>query len=359
MSFSLRAWAIGVISYAGLTLAVVSVVWLFQVRDGPGTEDEEAVVVPIHEEAVVGLADEEEMEEALTKPMDTGKAAVAEPVERWESARQPSPPVRERPLILVDAGHGGGDGGAVWNGIIEKNLSLTLALKLKAQLEKQGMEVRLMRSKDVFVSLERRAAEANRLQPDAFVSLHLNSAGNESGVRGIETYYSVSKSLSAARALQTSYSLASMTGLRDRRGERLAALVQRHVCLATGAPNRGTKERSYIVVHGATCPAVLVECGFISNPKEAALLRTSAYQEKLARGIANGVAGFLVARHLDPLPGIEVRSSPPEADGKLELKPPASAAEANKRTDVSNASLSGAVSMKPSKPAQFEETASF
>jgi N-acetylmuramoyl-L-alanine amidase len=136
---------------------------------------------------------------------------------------------RERPLVVVDAGHGGGDGGAVWNGIVEKNLALTLALKLKAQLEKLGIDVQMTRSKDVFVSLENRAALANRVKADAFVSVHLNSAGNESGVRGIETYYCLNKSLPAVRALQAAFQLKTTVGLRDRRGEKLAAAVPRRV----------------------------------------------------------------------------------------------------------------------------------
>jgi N-acetylmuramoyl-L-alanine amidase len=359
MPSSLRALALGVLSYAGLSVAVISVAWLLRVRDGPVAPEVETGVVPIHEEAVVGLADEAEPEAELHKPIEGSGTAAAPGKEQPGPRALETVKRRERPLILVDAGHGGGDGGAVWNGIIEKHLALTLALKLKAHLEKQGMEVRLMRSKDVFVSLERRAAEANRLQPDAFVSLHLNSAGNESGVRGIETYYSISKSLSAARALQATFSLTSLTGLRDRRGQRLAELVQRQVCLTTGASNRGIKERSYTVVHGATCPAVLVECGFISNPKEAALLRTSAYQEKLARGVANGVAAFLVARHLELTPGIEVRPAPAESGTPVATPEPPSPGAVEKTREVPEISAPQGGSSQPATLSRPSMTARF
>jgi N-acetylmuramoyl-L-alanine amidase len=136
--------------------------------------------------------------------------------------------------------------------------------------------------------------------------VHLNSIGNEVGVRGIETYFSTKKSLSALRGMQVAYGLNTTVGLRDRRGEKLAAVVQRLACQGTGAPDRGAKERSYTVVHGALCPAVLVECGFISNPKEAALLKTRSYQEKLAAGIARGISSFLHGQELDPKRGLEL-----------------------------------------------------
>jgi N-acetylmuramoyl-L-alanine amidase len=106
--------------------------------------------------------------------------------------------------------------------------------------------------------------------------------------------------------MQVAYGLNTTVGLRDRRGEKLAAVVQRLACQGTGAPDRGTKERSYTVVHGALCPAVLVECGFISNPKEAALLKTRSYQEKLAAGIARGISSFLHGQELDPKRGLEL-----------------------------------------------------
>lgn len=144
------------------------------------------------------------------------------------------------------------------------------------------------------------------LKVDALVSLHLNSAGDEASVRGIETYYSTNKSLSAVRAMQVALGLPGTAGLKDYRGEKLAAAVQRIVVEKTGAVNRGTKERAYTVVHGAYCPSILVECGFISNPAEAERLKTKAYQIKLALGIAKGVVAFLHGQELDPMRGIEL-----------------------------------------------------
>jgi N-acetylmuramoyl-L-alanine amidase len=295
-----RAFVRNLASFGGLLLALGCLVWLVLLReDQPRTSAGWEVSPEWHEE---GGVDEGE-KVAVEEEKKGGEEMVGDVKGEEEGGKVVK---RERPLVVVDAGHGGGDGGAVWNGIVEKNLALTLALKLKAQLEKLGIDVQMTRSKDVFVSLENRAALANRVKADAFVSVHLNSAGNESGVRGIETYYCLNKSLPAVRALQAAFQLKTTVGLRDRRGEKLAAAVQRQVCQGTGSGDRGTKERAYTVVHGTSCPAVLVECGFISNPKEATLLKTRAYQEKLAGGIARGVATFLHGQELDPARGLDL-----------------------------------------------------
>jgi N-acetylmuramoyl-L-alanine amidase len=317
MLFAFKALARSLVSFAGLVFGLACLVWLSVMREAEPQARGEWSGAAIHREASHEMGDESEPGDGLEvmPGLVQAEAGAGESLATLRMEDEALPLKRERPLVVVDAGHGGGDGGAVWNGIIEKNLALTLAQKLKAQLEDLGVDVVLTRSKDQFVSLERRAAHANRVRADVFVSLHLNSAGDESGVRGIETYFSTNKSLSAVRALQTSFQLPTTVGLRDRRGEKLATVVQRLVCQGTGASDRGTKERAYTVVHGASCPAILVECGFISNPKEAALLKTKAYQEKLAKGVARGISSFLQGQGIDPKRGIElplpVEAKPP------------------------------------------------
>lgn len=188
------------------------------------------------------------------------------------------------PLVIVDAGHGGHDGGAVANDIVEKNLALELARRLKRELEAAGLRVRMTRDSDVFLSLEERAALTARLKASAFVSVHLNTDGEGSAAEGIETYFADSKLLSAR---QTSAPRSSAD---------FAEQVQRMVCASTKAENRGTKARGYVVISQAVCPAVLVECGFITNAEEAARLKRPDYGDKVASGIAQGVAVFLQAR---------------------------------------------------------------
>lgn len=190
------------------------------------------------------------------------------------------------PLVIVDAGHGGHDGGAVANGITEKNLALDLARRLRRELETAGLRVRMTRDGDVFLPLEERAALATRLKAAAFVSVHLNTDGDGTAAEGIETYFADMKPLSARHT-----GLAASQTSAD-----FAADVQRMICAATKAQNRGTKARSYAVVSQASCPAVLVECGFITNAAEAARLKRPDYGDKVASGIAQGVALFLAAR---------------------------------------------------------------
>ena len=191
------------------------------------------------------------------------------------------------PLVIVDAGHGGHDGGAVANSIIEKNLALDLARRLKREFEAAGLRVRLTRDGDTFLSLEERAALAGRHQAAAFVSVHLNTDGDGSAAEGIETYFAESQPLSSRQFTQP------RSGAKTGTSADFASTVQRMVCTSTKAQNRGTKARSYAVVAQAPCPAVLVECGFITSDTESARLKRDDYRDQIAAGIARGVALFL------------------------------------------------------------------
>jgi N-acetylmuramoyl-L-alanine amidase len=265
-------------------------------------------------------------EEETPLPAAAHQADDGSPSQTAETSAEEDPPApppgdagaRTRPLVVVDAGHGGGDGGAVWNGIIEKDLTLKLALLLKAELEKGGAEVALTRSGDSYLTLGQRAARADKLRADALVSLHLNSTADNNRVRGMETYYSTGKSLAAARALQASLGLDSISGLRDLRGRRLAMHVQKAAVAATGTLDRGIKESAYIVLNHAACPAILIECGFISNPEEARRLKTESHQKKLVTGIAKGILDYLAERQksdeslveVPPVPAAETAATP-------------------------------------------------
>jgi N-acetylmuramoyl-L-alanine amidase len=195
------------------------------------------------------------------------------------------------PVVVVDAGHGGHDGGAVANGVIEKNLSLDIAVRLKKELEAAGLRVIMTRSGDSFLSLDERAALAGKHQAAAFVSVHLNTDGEGSAAEGIETYFAESKVLSARQ----------VGGPKEGEGAEFAGIVQRMVCGATKAENRGTKARDYAVVARAACPAVLVECGFITSASEVVRLKEANYRDKVASGISRGVVLFLQT-HLAEVP---------------------------------------------------------
>ncbi len=211
----------------------------------------------------------------------------------WLQQRQAAMPLPSQsmwnataPLVVVDAGHGGHDGGAVAHGVIEKNLSLDIAGRLKKELEAAGLRVVMTRSGDRFLSLDERAALAGTHEAAAFVSVHLNTDGEGSGAEGIETYYAESKALSARQ----------LGGQQAGDGAGFADMVQRMVCAVTKAENRGTKARDYAVVARAACPAVLVECGFITSAREVVRLKEAGYRDKVAEGIARGVVLFLQTR---------------------------------------------------------------
>jgi len=193
------------------------------------------------------------------------------------------------PLVIVDAGHGGHDGGAVANGVIEKNLALDLAQRLKRELEAAGLRVYMTRTGDQFLELEKRAAIAGQHRAAAFVSVHLNTEGAGNEAEGIETYYADATPLSARQ-------LSAKPPKKSPSSAELAERVQRMVCAATKAQNRGTKTRNYTVVVQAPCPAVLVECGFITHSEEVARLKSETHRDQIAAGIARGVALFLQAQ---------------------------------------------------------------
>lgn len=198
------------------------------------------------------------------------------------------------PLVLVDAGHGGHDGGAVANGSIEKNLTLEIAKRVREQLEASGLRVAMVRENDEFLSLEDRAALTQKLQASAFVSIHINTEGAGTTAEGVETYFAGKPSLVTVR--QTGGKV-SETGS----SEAFAGMVQRSVCAETKAENRGAKNRDYVVIARSVCPAVLVECGFLTHAAEARRLKDAGHQEKLARGIATGVKAFLQSRPAKPV----------------------------------------------------------
>jgi N-acetylmuramoyl-L-alanine amidase len=167
--------------------------------------------------------------------------------------------------IVIDAGHGGFDrGGIPSQRIPEKVMTLEVSQRLKPLLERAGYRVIMTRDSDVFVPLPMRVAIANSYPNAVFICIHFNSA-TRSGANGIETYF---------------YSAESAP---------LAASI--HAAVLRGAPseNRGVRRRGYYVLRRTTIPAVLVECGFLTNPTEAQYAQSAAYRQKLAENIARGI----------------------------------------------------------------------
>jgi len=176
-------------------------------------------------------------------------------------------PEGDRPstTVVIDAGHGGFDrGGIPGQRVPEKTMTLDVAQQLKAVLTAYGYRVVMTRDSDVFVPLGTRVAIANSYPDAIFVCIHFNAAPRRSA-NGIETYFYSSQSLPLASAI--------------------------HYYVAGGAPtpNRGVRRRGFYVLRKTTIPAVLVECGFLTNAGEAQYAQSSAYQQKLAEEIGRGI----------------------------------------------------------------------
>lgn len=168
-------------------------------------------------------------------------------------------------VIVIDPGHGGSDIGTAWGGVREKTINLSIARRVEGILKSRGYTTVMTRRSDATISLGYRARVANQYRRSVLVSIHCNSDRYQNG-RGIETYYSGSA------------------------GRRLARNIHRRLDARTSTPNRGIKRRNFCVLRETKCPAALVECGFLSSTSERRLLCNSAYQQRLAGAIADGIA---------------------------------------------------------------------
>src|SRR5882724_7270964 len=158
---------------------------------------------------------------------------------------------RQRAVVVIDAGHGGFDrGGIAGQRIPEKTMTLDVALRLQKVLEGTGYRVVMTRESDVFVPLGTRVAIANSYPNAIFVCIHFNAA-RRSGANGIETYFYSAESAPLAGSI--------------------------HSALVSAAPseNRGVRRRGYFVLRKTAVPAVLIECGFLTNPTEAQYAQSS------------------------------------------------------------------------------------
>jgi len=185
---------------------------------------------------------------------------------------QAQPTVRslQGATIVVDAGHGGYDPGALGRGPQpEKTINLAIAQDVAELLRERGARVVMTRSTDRFISLDGRAAMADRYRADLFVAIHTDSAKRTS-VDGMTVYVGRSASPSSRKAADC-----------------IAAAIQR-----AGLQFRGVQNAGYRVLVAHSRPAVLIECDFLSNRSEAQLLSTSAHQGRIAQAIVEGIADY-------------------------------------------------------------------
>lgn len=174
--------------------------------------------------------------------------------------------------VVIDPGHGGHDRGAAVGYVFEKHMALDTARRVEELLRARGLKVVMTRSTDVFIPLPGRAAIGNRYGNAIFVSVHYNYSRGGSG-HGLETYYCHDKSY------------------------QLAGYIQAYLIQDTHMVNRGVKHANFHVIKNTTRnPAVLVECGFVSNGSERSGMMSGAYRERIAEGIAKGILAYRKAR---------------------------------------------------------------
>jgi len=169
--------------------------------------------------------------------------------------------------VVIDPGHGGRDAGAYWGGVKESTLNLIIAQKLAYELKARGVKTVMTRRSDTTVSKASRAAIANRYPNSIFVSIHFNAHTNTS-IKGLETFYLSSE------------------------GRKMAHEVQSRMARGLKGRNRGIKNKGFYVLRATNQPAILVECGFISNSSERARCATQWYKTTTARTIADGLMAY-------------------------------------------------------------------
>lgn len=229
--------------------------------------------------------------------------------------------------LVIDAGHGGHDAGAVGAYSKEKDINLRTALAFGKYVERNCPDVNVIytRKTDVFVTLHGRADIANHAKADLFISIHTNSlpAGHNTA-RGMETYtlgmhraadnLDVAKRENSVILVEKNYQehyqgfdpnssesyiiFELMQDNNMQRSVELAKLVQQHTCSLAGRPNKGVKQAGFLVLRETSMPSCLIELGFISTPNEERLLNDDAQVENIARGIYNAFVAY--KQKMDP-----------------------------------------------------------
>ncbi|RDU66133.1 N-acetylmuramoyl-L-alanine amidase [Helicobacter didelphidarum] len=215
-------------------------------------------------------------------------------------------------IVILDAGHGGKDCGT--QGVAqtcEKTIVLSVAQLTARELDKQGYVVYMTRNSDVFIELQRRTEMANEIHADLFVSIHANSmpVGSSRQPKGVETYFlstarteravNVAANENQGMAEYSPTTIASfLTSQRIIASNKLGMDVQSGVLkqirtMYNENLDGGVREGPFWVLVGALMPSVLIEIGYNSNPIEAKRLKDPKYQALIAKGIANGINGYI------------------------------------------------------------------
>lgn len=277
----------------------------------------------------LATASEPEFRAAIQRPAPPPATRAAAPPPAQESPRSPAP--RDRPLIVVDPGHGGLDPGAVGsNGVLEKDIVLAVARQVKAALSsRQTYDVVLTRGNDVFVPLDQRAAISEQASADLFLSIHADSLQQSeatSGIRGA-TVYTLSEKASdeqARRLAEKENAVDLLAGLggaavavedpvkdilidllkreTSNYATNVRGLLVRELGKSIALSREPARSAAFRVLRQSKTPAVLIELGYMSNAQDQALMATSAWQRKVAAAVGDAVDAFFAGRTQAPAP---------------------------------------------------------
>jgi len=207
---------------------------------------------------------------------------------------EPSLVLPERPVAVIDPGHGGSDSGtrSVLGQHFEKEYTLDWAKRVQTLLTAQGWQVLLTRNSDIDISLSNRVAFADAARADLFLSLHFNSAAPSQAEAGLEIYCLTPSGMpsSLTRGAQDDLAVAFPNNAYDTQNLQLALRLQQALLQVNEHHDRGLRRARFPkVLRGQQRPAVLVEGGYLSNPREARLIADSNYRQRLAEAVVAAI----------------------------------------------------------------------
>lgn len=254
----------------------------------------------------------------------------------------------KRFTLVIDAGHGGHDAGAVGKITKEKTINLNVALAFGKLVEQNCPDVKVIytRKTDVFIPLHTRADIANRNKADLFISIHTNALPKGRISRGLETYtlgmHRAADNLAVAKrenevilyekdykqryqgfdpnSSESYIMFEYMTDHNMAQSVELAKFVQRRTCASAGRQNKGVKQAGFLVLRETSMPSCLIELGFISTPDEERFLDSSAGVSQLGRGIYQAFVDY--KRKYDTNPSVSYKEEPQQQEVKTPVVAP-------------------------------------
>jgi len=227
--------------------------------------------------------------------------------------------------VLLDPGHGGTDpgAGAVTGNLLEKDVVFDIAERVAAALPTNAVTVKLTRTREQWLSLAARTARARREAADLFVSIHANAA-SRSSARGIETFVLPAPGYPSTDG-NGEGRRAELGNQHDQASTLLAYHIHQKLVGRIDSPDRGIKRARFAVLRDAPCPAILVEVGFLSNPREAASLANPHYRQRLATAIADGILEYnrwtAASHRVVKEASAQAEEAPPDQEPEEEKEP--------------------------------------